>query len=69
MDYILVAHATHEDQTRKNSQLIAERIRAAGHEVDLNDTTSLETALLSQIYAGAVLDASPAPSIQLHPFG
>ena len=60
MDSILVAYATHEGQTRKISQFIAERIRAAGHDVDLVDTSSPGAALLSPVYAGAVLGASRA---------
>ena len=67
MDLILVAYATHEGQTRKISQFIADRIRAAGHEVDLVDTTSSESALLFSVYAGAVLGASRASSIELQP--
>ena len=58
MNSVLVAYATTEGQTHKIAQFIADRIRAAGYEVDLVDTASSEAAILSPVYIGAVLGAS-----------
>ena len=58
MEPVLVAYGTTEGQTRKIAGFIAERIRGAGHEVDLVDTASPEAANLSPVYAAAILGAS-----------
>ena len=62
MKSILVAYATApKGQTRKIAQFIVERIKAAGYEVDLLDTTSTEAASVSPIYVAGVFASGETP--------
>jgi len=58
MKPILVVYGTTEGHTRKIAEFIADRLQHRGQEVHLVDSTSPAAALVTPVYAGAVIGGS-----------
>lgn len=58
MPHVLVAYATTEGQTRRIAEHVAERLRSAGHEVDVIDTAATSEPPMGSGYQTAFLGGS-----------